>query len=65
MNDRFSPGTAIVGFVFIVLGMLFLLDEYDVIRLPAVVVIPILLIGLGVGLLISARVPLRRAKHAE
>lgn len=51
MNVRFSPGAAIVGLVFVVLGFMFLLDDQDVIRLRPMLVIPILLMALGVGVL--------------
>ncbi|MGA7673323.1 MAG: hypothetical protein WBW04_23100 [Nitrolancea sp.] len=51
MNTRMSPGAAIVGVVFIVLGVMFLMDDQDVIRLRPMLVIPILLIALGLGVL--------------
>ncbi|MBI4260915.1 MAG: hypothetical protein HY658_10155 [Actinobacteria bacterium] len=41
----------VAGLLFIVLGVLFLLESADVIDLRAVVVVPILLIGLGVAIL--------------
>ncbi len=53
MNEHFRPGTAIVGFVFIALGILFLLDDQDVIRIRPMLILPILLIGLGLGVLAS------------
>jgi hypothetical protein len=42
--------------VFIVLGVLFLLDGLDVIRLRAVYVLPIVLIAAGVAILVGAAV---------
>jgi hypothetical protein len=53
-----GPGrsrTAITaGAVFVLLGVLFLLDELDVIRLRAVYILPIVLIATGVVILIGA-----------
>lgn len=51
MNAQFSAGAAIMGIVFVVLGILFMLDDQDVIRLRPMLVIPILLIALGIGVL--------------
>ena len=51
MNAKMSPGAAIVGVVFVVLGVMFLMDDQDVIRLRPMLVIPILLITLGLGVL--------------
>lgn len=53
-GTRFHPGAIIYGIVFIVLGTLFLLDDRDVLDLDATVVIPILLIGLGLGVVAGA-----------
>jgi len=50
----------IAGVFFIVMGVLFLLDQLDVIRLRAAYFIPIVLIVLGAAILISARRPARR-----
>jgi hypothetical protein len=65
MNERFSPGSAIVGLVFIALGTLFLLDEYDVVRLRPALVLPILLVGLGLGLLAGVREPRRHVPRVD
>lgn len=55
--------TALVsGAVFIVLGVLFLLDRLDIVRLGVSFVWPLLLIGLGAGILLGGR---RRAPEAD
>jgi hypothetical protein len=65
MNGQFSPGSAIVGLVFIALGTLFLLDEYDVVRLRPALVLPVLLIGLGLGLLAGVLEPRRHMSRVD
>jgi hypothetical protein len=50
----------IAGIFFIAMGILFLLDQLDVIRLRAAYFIPIVLIILGAAILIGARRPARR-----
>ena len=50
----------IAGVFFIAMGVLFLLDQLDVIRLRAAYFIPIVLIVLGAAILIGARRPARR-----
>ena len=50
----------IIGIFFIAMGVLFLLDQLDVIRLRAAYFIPIVLIVLGAAILIGARRPARR-----
>jgi Domain of unknown function (DUF5668) len=51
------------GFVFIVLGVLFLLDQLDVLRLRASYVLPVIVIVIGLVVLIGALSPLwRRAR---
>ncbi len=64
MNGRFSPGSAIVGLIFIALGAYFLLDELDVVRVRPVIVLPIMLIGLGLGLLAGVRETTGRARRS-
>ncbi len=61
MNGRFSPGAALMGIVFIALGVMFLLDDQDVIRIRPMLVVPILLIALGLGVLASIVQPERRS----
>lgn len=65
MSDRVNPGAAIVGLVFVVLGAYFLLDELDVVRVRPILILPILLIGLGLGLLANASEPSRRMRRPE
>jgi hypothetical protein len=47
----------VAGLVFIVLGVLFLLDQLDVLRLRASYVLPVVLIVLGMVVLIGALSP--------
>jgi hypothetical protein len=54
MNSRFSPGTALTGILFVVLGVLFFLDAIDAIRLRLDVLLPIGVIALGVAVLLGA-----------
>jgi hypothetical protein len=54
-QNRFSMSALVFGLVFIALGTLFLLDELDVFDLNPVYVIPILLIGLGIGIIAGNR----------
>ena len=63
MSEHFSPGTAVVGLVFVALGTVFLLDQLDVVRARPTVILPILLIGLGVGLLVGVMEPSRNARR--
>ncbi len=65
MNEQFHPGTAIVGVVFIALGTFFLLDEFDVVRMRPGLILPILLIGLGLGLVVSIIGPSRTLSGPE
>ena len=65
MNEQFHPGSAIVGLVFIALGAFFLLDEFDVVRMRPALILPILLIGLGLGLVVSITDPSRRNHGTE
>jgi hypothetical protein len=62
MNGRGRYDTAALGagFVFIVLGVLFLLDQLDVITLRAGYVLPIVLIAVGAGVLVRALLGRRR-----
>ena len=65
MNEHFRPGTALVGLVFIALGIIFLLDDLDVLRLRPMLILPVLLIGLGLGVLASILEPARRAEPPD
>lgn len=54
MGDR-NRTALVAGALFVVLGVLFLLDRLDLIRLGASFVLPLLLIGLGAGILLGGR----------
>ena len=49
-----EPGPAIAGVLFVVLGVVFLLDALDVWDVEAGVVLPVIVIGLGLALLAGA-----------
>ncbi|MDA0365185.1 MAG: DUF5668 domain-containing protein [Chloroflexi bacterium] len=57
MNSHFSPGGAISGIVFIVLGALFFLDATDVVELQLDLLLPIAVIALGLAVVLSAAWP--------
>ena len=57
MNSEFSPGGALSGIIFIVLGALFFLDAVDAITLKLDVLLPIAVIALGVAVVVSAAWP--------
>ncbi len=61
MNRHFSPGAALIGLVFIALGLMFLMDEQNVIRIRPMLVIPIVLIALGLGVLAGIAQPERES----
>ncbi|HYZ91916.1 MAG TPA: DUF5668 domain-containing protein [Actinomycetota bacterium] len=50
-------GALISGLVFIVLGAAFLLERLSVIDISAGFVIPVLLIGVGIGIVLGSRRP--------
>lgn len=50
----FHRGSLIAGIFFIIMGVVFLLDQLDVIDLRPGLVWPLLLIGFGVGVLAGA-----------
>ena len=54
MSGRFDPGAAIVGLVFVALGIVFTLEALDVWELELGVVVSALVIGLGLAVLASA-----------
>lgn len=54
-ENRFSMSALVFGLVFIAIGTLFLLNELDVFDLDPVYIIPILLIGLGIGIIAGNR----------
>jgi len=54
MNGRtFHTGSVVWGLIFIVLGVLFLLDQLDVIDLRAAYILPVVLIVIGAAVLLS------------
>ena len=53
-NRRFNPSSFVFGLVFIAIGTLFLLDDYDVVNFDAYYILPILVIGGGLGLIFQA-----------
>jgi hypothetical protein len=52
-----NPGAIVAGVLFIVLGVLFLLDHLSGVNLDVRWVWPFLLIGLGIAGLVRARAP--------
>lgn len=54
MGERVSLMAVAVGAVFAGLGLLFVLDAYDVLRLRADVVLSIAVIALGVAVIVGA-----------
>jgi membrane protein DedA with SNARE-associated domain len=56
----FHRGSLIWGLIFIVLGVLFLLDQLDVLDLKAAYILPVVLIVIGVTFLISGAASRRR-----
>ena len=57
MRRDANPGALVAGVLFIVLGVLFLLDRVSGINLDARWVWPVLLIGLGIAGLVRSRAP--------
>jgi hypothetical protein len=57
MRDQPNPGALVAGVLFIVLGVLFLLDRISGLNLDVRWVWPFLLIGLGIAGLVRARTP--------
>ncbi|HEY3211514.1 MAG TPA: DUF5668 domain-containing protein [Actinomycetota bacterium] len=63
MNDRaFHRGSVIWGLIFIVLGILFLLDQLDVIDLRAAYILPVVLIVIGATFLVSGAASRRKTE---
>lgn len=55
LASRHSIAAFVTGLMFIIIGTLFLLDEYDVLDLNAVFILPVLIIGLGLAIILGAR----------
>jgi hypothetical protein len=63
VNDRdFHRASVIWGLIFIVLGVLFLLDQLDVFDLKAAYILPVVLIVIGVTFLLSGAASRRRTE---
>jgi membrane protein DedA with SNARE-associated domain len=63
LNGRdFHHGSVIWGLIFIVLGVLFLLDQLDVFDLKAAYILPVVLIVIGVTFLVSGAASRRSAE---
>jgi thiamine transporter ThiT len=63
VNDRaFHRGSVIWGLIFIVLGILFLLDQLDVIDLRAAYILPVVLIVIGATFLVSGAASRRKTE---
>jgi hypothetical protein len=61
MNDRtYHRGSVVWGLIFIVLGVLFLLDQLDVFDLKAAYIFPVVLIVIGATFLVSGAAARRR-----
>jgi hypothetical protein len=54
-GSRLDVTALVVGFMFVVIGTLFLMDEYDVLELDAIFVLPVLVIGLGIAIILGGR----------
>lgn len=55
LANRLNITALIAGLIFIATGILFLLDEYDVLDLDAIFILPVLIIGLGLAIILGAR----------
>jgi hypothetical protein len=53
--NRVNLTALIVGGMFVAIGALFLLDEYDVVSVDGYFVLPVLIIGLGVAVIAGGR----------
>ena len=63
MNERtYHRGSIIWGLIFIVLGVLFLLDQLDTIDLRAAYILPVVLIVIGATFLVSGAASRRRSE---
>jgi len=59
-EGSYNRGAVIWGLIFVVLGVLFLLDQLEVINLKAAYILPVVLIVIGVTFLISGAATRRR-----
>ena len=51
---RYDVGTALAGLVFIVAGLVFLLDHLETIAVRSEVILPAVVVGLGLSLVMSS-----------
>lgn len=49
--DSWNRTALIAGLLYVVIGIIFLLDSLDIVEVRAAVVLPLLIIGLGVAVL--------------
>jgi hypothetical protein len=63
--ENLNRTSLVAGFVFIVLGVLFLLDQLDVLRLRASYVLPVIVIVIGLVVLIGALSPYWRRSRPD
>lgn len=54
-GERLNVTAVVLGLLFIAIGGLFLLDEYDAIALDGYYIVPLLVIGVGVAILLGGR----------
>lgn len=63
MNGRqWNTGSVVWGLIFIVLGVLFLLDQLDVLNLRAAYIFPVVLIVIGLTVLLGGTLTRRRSE---
>lgn len=55
--ERLNVTAVVLGLLFVAIGALFLLDEYDVITLDGYYIVPLLVIGVGLAILLGGRGP--------
>lgn len=53
--ERLNVTALVLGLLFIAIGALFLLNEYDVIALDGYYIVPLLVIGVGLAVLLGGR----------
>jgi membrane protein DedA with SNARE-associated domain len=61
-EGAFHRSSVIWGLIFIVLGVLFLLDQLDVLNLKAAYILPVVLIVIGAVFLLSGAASRRKAE---
>jgi len=61
-GQTYHRGSVIWGLIFVVLGVLFLLDQLEVIDLRAAYILPVVLIVIGAVFLVSGAATRRRSQ---